>query len=119
MTFAAFWITFKSINMMKVELGGGVTVGALFKNKNFVTIILSLGATYGVYILASLIVSPPPETPIPWLASGADDRRLVLPYRSTTTPGTWVSLAHPLFPVPNLPTCRLIISLSSLRPVPQ
>ncbi|KAL7417182.1 glycosyltransferase family 2 protein [Mrakia frigida] len=53
MTFAAFWITFQSINVMKAT--GAFTVADLFKNSAFVEIILSLLATYGVYVLASLI----------------------------------------------------------------
>ena len=37
MTFAAFWITYKSILQMKVESGGTFNAGDLFKNKNFVS----------------------------------------------------------------------------------
>ena len=36
MTFAAFWITYKSILIMKAENGGSFNIGHLFKNLAFV-----------------------------------------------------------------------------------
>lgn len=55
MTFAAFWTAWKSIEEMKNEITN-FKVSDLFGNLAFTQIILSLLATFGIYILASLIV---------------------------------------------------------------
>ncbi len=48
-----------------VEKTGSVTVGNVFGNKIFRNIVLSLAATYGLYILASLLALDP------WHMSGS------------------------------------------------
>ena len=42
-----------------VEDEGGVSVGTVFGNKIFRNIVLSLAATYGLYILASILALDP------------------------------------------------------------
>ncbi|THU75900.1 hypothetical protein K435DRAFT_974654 [Dendrothele bispora CBS 962.96] len=54
MTVAAFLLAFKGINNL-VKADNGLNVGSLFTNSIFRNIVLSLLATLGLYIVASLI----------------------------------------------------------------
>ncbi|CED84447.1 glycosyltransferase family 2 protein [Phaffia rhodozyma] len=54
MTFAAFYVAVKSISTIE-SVVGSVTIGSLLSDAAFTQIILSLLATFGIYILASLI----------------------------------------------------------------
>ncbi|KIY66737.1 glycosyltransferase family 2 protein [Cylindrobasidium torrendii FP15055 ss-10] len=58
MTFAAFFLAFKGIQNLSNEQGG-LTFSSLFTNSIFRNIVISLLATLGLYILASLIFFEP------------------------------------------------------------
>jgi len=53
--FAAFFLAFKGIEAIRVDSGGQVSLGSFFNNKIFRNIVLSLVATLGLYIFASLL----------------------------------------------------------------
>ncbi|KAG2010491.1 chitin synthase, variant 2 [Coprinopsis cinerea AmutBmut pab1-1] len=59
MTFAAFFLAVKGIQAIGRETDGGITFGTFFENSIFRNIILSLAATLGLYLLASLIFFEP------------------------------------------------------------
>ncbi|KAG9051636.1 Chitin synthase, class 1 [Tulasnella sp. UAMH 9824] len=59
MTFAAFFLAIKGIESVKVGNGGQLSFGTLFQDKIFFTIVLSLVATLGLYIFASLLFFEP------------------------------------------------------------
>ncbi|KIO23871.1 glycosyltransferase family 2 protein [Tulasnella calospora MUT 4182] len=59
MTFAAFFLAIKGIENVRVGNGGTITFGTLFQDKIFFTIVLSLVATLGLYIFASLLFFEP------------------------------------------------------------
>ncbi|KAG8919708.1 Chitin synthase, class 1 [Tulasnella sp. 417] len=59
MTFAAFFLAIKGIESVKIDNGGQLTFGTLFQDRIFFTIVLSLVATLGLYIFASLLFFEP------------------------------------------------------------
>ncbi|KAG8977097.1 Chitin synthase, class 1 [Tulasnella sp. 427] len=59
MTFAALFLAVKGIESVKVTNGGKLTFGTLFQDRIFFTIVLSLVATLGLYIFASLLFFEP------------------------------------------------------------
>ncbi|KAG8843903.1 Chitin synthase, class 1 [Tulasnella sp. 330] len=58
MTFAAIFLAVKGVEDIKVQ-NGGVSFGSLFNNRIFFTIVLSLAATFGLYVFASIIFFEP------------------------------------------------------------
>ncbi|KAG8908388.1 Chitin synthase, class 1, partial [Tulasnella sp. 403] len=59
MTFAAFYLAFKGVEAVKVDHGGDLTFGTIFKDPIFFTIVLSLVATLGLYVFTSLLFFEP------------------------------------------------------------
>ncbi|KAG8917512.1 Chitin synthase, class 1 [Tulasnella sp. 408] len=59
MTFAAFFLAIKGIESVRIDNGGKLSFGTLFQDRIFFTIVLSLVATLGLYIFASLLFFEP------------------------------------------------------------
>ncbi|KAG8968969.1 Chitin synthase, class 1 [Tulasnella sp. 419] len=59
MTFAALFLAVKGIQAIKIENGGKLSLGTIFKDAIFFNIVLSLAATLGLYIAASLLFFEP------------------------------------------------------------
>jgi chitin synthase len=59
MTFAAFFLAFKGIENVKADQDGVLTLNSIFTNSIFRNIVLSLAATLGLYIAASIIFLEP------------------------------------------------------------
>ncbi|CAE7124619.1 unnamed protein product [Rhizoctonia solani] len=55
MTFAAFFLAVKSIQAISADSQGGLTFGDFFTNTIFRNVVISIAATLGLYIVASLL----------------------------------------------------------------
>ncbi|KAH6907524.1 chitin synthase [Coprinopsis sp. MPI-PUGE-AT-0042] len=59
MTFAAFFLAVKGVQSIARDTEGGITFGTFFSDPIFRNIVISLAATLGLYLLASLIFFEP------------------------------------------------------------
>lgn len=57
--FAAIYISVRAIQIDIADMGTSFTVAALFKNEVFYTLIVSVMSTYGIWLIASLIMFDP------------------------------------------------------------
>ena len=55
MTFSAFFLAFKGVDAIRQESANGISFGTIFNNTIFRNIVVSLLATLGLYIFASLL----------------------------------------------------------------